>query len=209
MSPKHVDHNAKRRLIAEAALKVFSKRGYQTTKIQEIASEAGIGKGTFYEYFQNKEEIVQEIFELKFNQLINSRDIKNLQSPIESLLNHIHETLQLSNKYRDLNRLWFEIWSSQVVSLDHPVNQKMQGLFSNLEALYRNYIEKGQKEKKVNLEINAMTRAQSIVSAMDGIILHSILFKISDSEREERFKDFVQLVKYSFSNNSDRIRNKK
>ncbi len=47
----------KRSLIIEAAFRVFSEKGYYNAKIEEIAEEAGIGKGTVYSYFNNKQEL--------------------------------------------------------------------------------------------------------------------------------------------------------
>lgn len=41
-------------IITETAIKVFYKKGYHTTTIKDITTEAGIAAGTFYLYFKNK-----------------------------------------------------------------------------------------------------------------------------------------------------------
>lgn len=46
-----------RQAICEAAVKLFTGKGYETTSIEDIAQSAGIGKTTVYGYFANKEEI--------------------------------------------------------------------------------------------------------------------------------------------------------
>lgn len=51
----------KSELILEAAEKVFSEKGFFQAKVEEIAIEAGVGKGTVYEYFASKEEVFQEM----------------------------------------------------------------------------------------------------------------------------------------------------
>jgi len=43
--------------ILEAALKLFTKNGFENTSIDDLASAAGIGKGTVYSYFRSKSEI--------------------------------------------------------------------------------------------------------------------------------------------------------
>lgn len=43
--------------ILDAALYLFTKKGYENTSIDELASKAGIGKGTVYSYFKTKSEI--------------------------------------------------------------------------------------------------------------------------------------------------------
>lgn len=46
-----------RKAILEAAVRLFGKKGYEKTSIDQLAKEAGIGKGTVYGYFQTKSEI--------------------------------------------------------------------------------------------------------------------------------------------------------
>lgn len=47
----------KRESIMNAALKVFSKKGYSPAALDEVATEAGIAKGTLYLYFSDKEDL--------------------------------------------------------------------------------------------------------------------------------------------------------
>ena len=49
--------NETRLALTEAALKLFSERGFEKTSIEDIAREAGIGKATVYGYFATKDEI--------------------------------------------------------------------------------------------------------------------------------------------------------
>jgi len=47
--------------ILEAAIKVFACKGFHNAKIEEIAINAKIGKGTIYEYFGSKQDMFQEM----------------------------------------------------------------------------------------------------------------------------------------------------
>jgi len=51
--------------IIKAAIRVFSEHGFDGAKMEYIAKEAGIGKGTVYEYFESKDRLFEEI--LKFS----------------------------------------------------------------------------------------------------------------------------------------------
>ncbi|MDR1616179.1 MAG: TetR/AcrR family transcriptional regulator [Syntrophomonadaceae bacterium] len=53
----------KRQRIIVAAIKIFSRNGYHNTKMEDIAAEAEIGKGTIYEYFSSKINLFQSMFE--------------------------------------------------------------------------------------------------------------------------------------------------
>ena len=52
----------KRRIILDAALEVFANRGYHGTAVPEVAEAAGVGTGTLYRYFANKEALVNEVY---------------------------------------------------------------------------------------------------------------------------------------------------
>ena len=69
MSPKIVDKELKKMEILHAAIKVFASKGIPNTKMIDIAREAGIGKGTIYEYFRSKKEIIQETFQAFLQEL--------------------------------------------------------------------------------------------------------------------------------------------
>jgi len=52
----------KHRRILDAALRTFAARGYHGTAVPEVADAAGVGIGTLYRYFRNKEALVNEVF---------------------------------------------------------------------------------------------------------------------------------------------------
>ena len=60
--PRKVDKEAKKDKILKAAMKVFAKKGIFETKMELVAQKAGIAKGTIYEYFKSKDELVQMVF---------------------------------------------------------------------------------------------------------------------------------------------------
>ena len=52
----------KRRIILDAALRVFAAKGYHGTAVPDVAAAAGVGTGTLYRYFANKEALVNEVY---------------------------------------------------------------------------------------------------------------------------------------------------
>ncbi len=52
----------KRRIILDAALRVFAERGFHGTNVPEVAARAGVGVGTLYRYFENKEALVNQVY---------------------------------------------------------------------------------------------------------------------------------------------------
>ncbi len=58
--------------IIQAALKLFSQKGYHATSTNAIAKEAGIAAGLMYNYYKSKEELLVDIINLFFQDLIGS-----------------------------------------------------------------------------------------------------------------------------------------
>jgi AcrR family transcriptional regulator len=54
---------ARREEILDAAERVFATKGFHETGIADIAAELGIGHGTFYRYFENKQDIAAKVLE--------------------------------------------------------------------------------------------------------------------------------------------------
>ena len=63
MNPPRGDAEARRAAILDAALRVFGQYGFRRTSMDDIAREAGIGKGTIYLSFTSKDEVFQALSE--------------------------------------------------------------------------------------------------------------------------------------------------
>ncbi|EEM47841.1 TetR/AcrR family transcriptional regulator [Bacillus cereus] len=55
------EYEERRKEILETAERLFLKKGYTKTTVNDILKEIGIAKGTFYHYFKSKEEVMDEI----------------------------------------------------------------------------------------------------------------------------------------------------
>jgi AcrR family transcriptional regulator len=55
-------NNDKRKAIMDACLKLFCDSCFQDTSTAKISQEAGVGTGTLFLYFENKEELVNELY---------------------------------------------------------------------------------------------------------------------------------------------------
>jgi AcrR family transcriptional regulator len=60
----------KRRVILDAAVRVFARHGYHTSRVGDIAEEAGIAHGLLYHYFASKEEVLATIFRENWGALV-------------------------------------------------------------------------------------------------------------------------------------------
>ena len=60
----------KRRLILDAAVRVFARDGYHTSRVGDIAEEAGVAHGLLYHYFSSKEEVLATLFRENWGELL-------------------------------------------------------------------------------------------------------------------------------------------
>jgi AcrR family transcriptional regulator len=68
-------YRERRRQIFEAAAKVFAAKGYYDATVSEIAQEAGLGKGTIYEYVKSKKELLRLVIEEGHDRMLDQLDI--------------------------------------------------------------------------------------------------------------------------------------
>ncbi len=60
----------KRRMILDAAVRVFARQGFHTCRVSDIADEAGVAYGLVYHYFSSKEEILDTLFLERWNVML-------------------------------------------------------------------------------------------------------------------------------------------
>jgi len=97
------DHKASAKLatrerVLEAALGVFSEKGFHVATMDEVAERAGVGKGTLYRHFANKETL--------FNELVRQR-LEELEGKARAILDGQDDVLTMITKYV---RAYFEFF---------------------------------------------------------------------------------------------------
>ena len=106
---------SKRELIMAAAIQIFSQKGYHNSKMEDIALAAGIGKGTIYEYFPGKLQLLQEIMEQSFHLYDHSlaADLNNSLSFATKIKVLLEGHFRFCQQNKDLTRFMF--WDTEVI----------------------------------------------------------------------------------------------
>ncbi|GAB3789525.1 TetR/AcrR family transcriptional regulator [Virgibacillus kimchii] len=99
--------NDKQMRLIQAGIKLFADKGYYHTSIQEIATEAGVSKGSFYLYFQSKEEFIAKAYRYFYNIVTEKLErVKNEKlPPREILAKQITILMELMYNYKDFFRM--------------------------------------------------------------------------------------------------------
>jgi TetR/AcrR family transcriptional regulator, fatty acid metabolism regulator protein len=80
----------KRRLILDAAVRVFARQGFHTCRVSDIADEAGVAYGLVYHYFQSKDEVLDTLFLERWDVMLDAiREIDAGPAPAREKLHAI------------------------------------------------------------------------------------------------------------------------
>lgn len=180
--------NKTKKAIFNAAIKVFSIEGYDSATVEEIASEAGVAKGTLYYNFQGKEEIfkfvIDEGMKLIKNEVLDA--IKDIDDPLEKL--KISAKVQLRYVYN--NKEFFRVIMSQIwgdKNRHQEMRQEIRRLV-NINSNGINDITKGKADKDV-LEVLGCC----FIGVLFSSALYEILYEDQYSENYivDRFMEYV------------------
>jgi TetR/AcrR family transcriptional regulator, fatty acid metabolism regulator protein len=71
----------KRRQILDAAVRVFARQGFHSTRVSDIADEAGVAYGLVYHYFSSKDEVLNELFSERWSLLLETIEQTDGETP--------------------------------------------------------------------------------------------------------------------------------
>lgn len=129
------EHDERRNEILDAAERLFNEKGYDRCTINDILEAVGIARGTFYYYFESKEEVLDAIVSRINDMVINrANEILNLNFTPDEKLMRTFAAIRLSDKvddamldniHRPENALLHQKTWSQIVEALSPVLQKI------------------------------------------------------------------------------------
>jgi AcrR family transcriptional regulator len=194
--PKIVNRDKKRSEIAQKAIALLAKKGFQATTIQDIADAAGLGKGTIYHYFKTKEEILLVVSEELFQEKERSfgAALLRLNEPMEKLSVLIEEALKVTEDLENLFIVYTELWLMNIRS-DHYKN--FMGLINRLHHdmtnLVARMIDQGKKQGLWSKDTDAEALACYLVSSFDGVIAHYMMDK-ENFNLKKVTKEFIRFL---------------
>jgi AcrR family transcriptional regulator len=80
----------RRRLILEAAVRVFARDGFHTSRVGAVAAEASVAHGLLYHYFSSKDELLETIFRETWTALLEAlHDVEESDEPAAEQLRRV------------------------------------------------------------------------------------------------------------------------
>jgi len=188
MSPKRIDTQVKKQDILRAAIKVITEKGVANTKMADVAETAGIGKGTLYEYFKNKEDIFKEAFRYYMEQMdgIMAKRLYKVHDPIEKIKTLISAwTEAIQEPSIACTEIMIDVWAEGVRNRQLAKAFDLKQTYEEYRTLVMEILEDGILKGRIR-SVNTTIVASIIIGAMDGLALQWFLdrnlFKLNEME---------------------------
>ncbi len=181
----------KERAILDAAMRLFSQRGYRKTSIEEIAAAAGIGKGTVYLYFESKERLFRALCELVTNHVLAEVEAAvGDDGPIFARL-----AAALRVKFGRLFRIVASApYGRELVeSRDELASDVFRAFDRRFEALVIELVERGMLRREIRATSQRLTAkaiAQTLLAASRGVSLAAR----DAADFDRRFEELLAVI---------------
>jgi TetR/AcrR family acrAB operon transcriptional repressor len=177
--PKIVDKKEKAEIIAVAALKTFRECGYNKTRMVDIAQTAGMGKGTLYEYFKDKADILRFAFDQYFS--VFSQGILEAMAekttPSDKILALIDFALRHAAEWEDHCAIYVDYFGA--ARIEERKRFSLSDIYTEMKNILENLIKEAQSAGEIDEQFDPSAVAELLISIYDGIVLH----KIFDGQR--------------------------
>jgi TetR/AcrR family fatty acid metabolism transcriptional regulator len=189
-----MDKMNREKVIIDAALKVFSTKGYASTRMADIAREADMSYGLVYHYFENKEKLFDAIVENWWTGFYDELEMlkKSDMSTEEKLVEIIRYILKVyENKPNQISIFVTEVSRGFIYHADSKGKDKFNKLFS----LCQDIMSEGQQNGFLRKDIQANYLTYLFLGSIDTFLSVLILGneKIT-AARQKRFTDGITNV---------------
>jgi TetR/AcrR family fatty acid metabolism transcriptional regulator len=180
----------KRRMILDAAVRVFARQGFHTCRVSDIADEAGVAYGLVYHYFQSKDEVLDTLFLERWNVMLDAIAETDAQAiPAREKLHAIASFIIESYRHDP------ELMKVIIVEVTRAANSfgavhlaKISEAYGQISGIVQQAQQSGEFRDSVSAEFAAMAFYGAIEQVLTGWIFGTLE---QGDEAYERAKDYV------------------
>jgi TetR/AcrR family transcriptional regulator, fatty acid metabolism regulator protein len=180
----------KRRIILDAAVRVFARQGFHTCRVSDIADEAGVAYGLVYHYFQSKDEVLDTLFLDRWDVLLEAiREVDASDERARAKLRAIAGFI--IDSYRHDPDL-MKVIIVEVTRAANSFGAAHLGKITEAYAQIRGIVEKAQRSGEFRDVVTAEFAAMAFYGAIEQVLTGWIFGLLEQGEDSyERAKDYV------------------
>jgi len=182
--------------IMQSAMENFAKRGFDRTRMEDIATAAGLAKGTLYLYFKNKEELFYAICDHNLEELRNqlSRSFNRKENIILDAETFYDE---YQKGHLGSDTIWFEMvaLSTRSPKLKKILTENQRKIYQVVKDFLKEQKDKGFLRVDINIDFIALI----LIALYNGLSVNKLLLQIGNSESQ---KAWVETIRALIGNSS-------
>ncbi len=180
----------KRRMILDAAVVAFAKRGFHACRVSDIADEANVAYGLVYHYFRSKDEVLDTLFLDRWNVLLDViSEIDAQQIPAREKLHAIAGFIVDSYR-RDPDLM--KVIIVEVTRAANSFGRTHLGKIREAYALIADIVAKAQAEGSFKREVTPEFAALAFYGAIEQVLTGWIFDMLPQGEEEfDQAKSFI------------------
>lgn len=170
--PKIVDKDKMRAEILEAAMLCFTRTGYHTTKMTDIARAAGVAKGTLYLYCDGKDDLILSLIRQYFDGMRAQISLLPAPRTLDQYLESLRHTVFVGEC--EATSLVFEVLGPSFT--DPQAVEIIDGFFDWLARHWAGQFEVLVAAQEIRSDSDPAALARAVIAMLDGLFLHLTLF---------------------------------
>lgn len=186
-----------RQEIIETAFDCFADAGYHATGIADIAQRLGIGHGTFYRYFENKRDIVEQVITDLLDRITANLTAQNAPDAPTSLQEYRDQTARIADALTDVfasDPRIPKLLLLEATSIDAAMTERVFEFFDVAATLTGAYFQHGVDQGYLRADLDVEFSARAVNGMIMAVVLHSV--RGADDAAIEAFKASVQALMY-------------
>jgi TetR/AcrR family fatty acid metabolism transcriptional regulator len=180
LTDRSIAQEEKRRLILDAAVRVFARHGFHTSRVGDIAEEAGVAHGLLYHYFTSKDEVLQTVFRENWGELLQRfQAVEASDEPADE-------------KLRGIVKILLRTWRNDPALVTVMVREvgRSPHLATQVDdigkafAVIQRVVEQGQAEGVFRPELDARLASWVVYGGLEEILTGWVMGRLPDGDEE-------------------------
>jgi AcrR family transcriptional regulator len=168
----------KRRLLLNAAVRVFARKGYHECRVGDIAGEAGVAHGLLYHYFSSKEQLLETIFRETWQLMLET--IHGVQAPGEPARESLRKVAAIVLRTWRNDPDLVRVLVREVTRSPH-LQEEIEEIDQAFATL-RGIIERGQEDGEFRPDIDPEFASSIFYGALEEILTGWVMGQLPDGD---------------------------
>lgn len=172
--PKIVDHDEKRKQIAEAAWNIIRKEGVEKASIRRVAAEAGMSSGALRHYFSTQDEMLLFIMNYYLEEgKKRSQNKEWSENPVQTVEEVLLELVPIDEEKKIETSVWWILALRSLTS--DTIKDKKDEMTDGTYELANSMIEILALKGVLSDSMNAELEKSRLTALIEGLSIHALL----------------------------------